>query len=221
MGAWGAGSFDNDVALDFIEEIGSISDLSAQFDEAGQGDEIEADKSCQIIVAAECVAALRGHPNHDLPDDLAQKLVTFGPCPIEIFNSARDNLSAVMSRSELIELWQEEGSGDWNRAMTELMERLNLPAKKPGKSRGKAKRKSSTPNPSPCMFCDQPMGDGAFHMLDITIHEDDISTSKQGGWVHLQCLNAALHPKHMIQNWQFDDELLEFVMRKLEEDRGG
>ena len=71
------------------------------------------------------------------------------------------------------------------------------------------------------MFCDKPMGDGEFHMLDVTVHEDEISSSKRGGWVHLQCLNAALHPRHMIQNWQFDDELLEFVMRKLKEEREG
>lgn len=224
MGAWGAGSFENDAALDCADGITSLDDLAALLDQAGTGEEIEADTSCHIIVAAECVAAMRGHPNGDLPDDLAQKLTGFGPCPIGLFNNARDNLSAVMSRSELIELWLEEGSGEWNRAMTELMERLNLPAAKPEGSKSKAKSKAGqkkpTPNPSPCMFCDQPMGDGAFHMLDITIHEDDISTSKRGGWVHLQCLNAALHPKHMIQNWQFDDELLEFVMQKLKDERG-
>ncbi|MBE5073979.1 hypothetical protein IM511_06645 [Erythrobacteraceae bacterium E2-1 Yellow Sea] len=57
-------------------------------------------------------------------------------------------------------------------------------------------------------------------MLDLTIHEDEISTSKRGGWVNLQCLNAALHLKHMIQNWQFDDELLEWVMQKMQQERG-
>lgn len=220
MGAWGAGSFENDAALDFIEEIGSLNIITAQFDVAGNGEEIDADKSCQIIVAAECVAAMRGHPNSDLPDELMEKLHAFGPCNMDLFNAARDNLSAVMSRSELIELWAEEGSGDWNRAMTDLMERLNRPAIKPGKAQARKKTKPTQPNPSPCLFCDQPMGDGAFHMLDLTIHEDEISTSKRGGWAHLQCLNAALHPKHMIQNWQFDDELLEWVMQKMQQERG-
>lgn len=60
MGAWGAGSFENDAALDFIEEIGSLNIVTAQFDVAGNGEEIDADKSCPIIVAAECVAAMRG-----------------------------------------------------------------------------------------------------------------------------------------------------------------
>lgn len=56
-------------------------------------------------------------------------------------------------------------------------------------------------------------------MLDLTISTDDISTMKQGGWVHLQCLNAALHPNHMIQTWTFDDELLEWTMKQFDPER--
>ncbi|WP_128891317.1 DUF4259 domain-containing protein [Erythrobacter sp. HKB08] len=217
MGAWGAGSFENDAALDYVEEIESVDDIAGALKLAGQAGYIEADEGSRAIVAGECVAAMRGHRSKDMPDELAKKVHAFGKASLELYNDARDNLSAVMSRGELVELWAEEGSGDWNRAVTDLMERLNQPAK----SARKPRKKKPQPNPSPCMFCDQPMGDEQFHMLDLTIHEDDISTSKRGGWVHLQCLNAALHPKHMIQNWQFDDELLEWVMKKLEAEREG
>lgn len=215
MGAWGAGSFENDAALDFAGEIESLDDVKAEFAAEGQ-EEIEADLASRVIVAAECVAAMRGHRNPDMPADLAERVHGFGKPSIELFDTARNNLSAVMSRSELVDLWTEEGSGEWNRAVTELMERLN----KPQGSRSKPKKKAApTPNLSPCMFCDEPMGEGAFHMIDITIAEDDISTMKKGGWVHLQCLNAALHPRHMIQTWQFDDELLDWVMKKLDLER--
>jgi hypothetical protein len=217
MGAWGAGSFENDAALDYVGEIGGLSDVEAALKVAGV-EAIDADEASRVIVAAECVAAMRGHPHGDIPAELAAQVPGWGKPSLALFNQARDNLSAVMSRGELLELWVEEGSGDWNRAVTDLMERLNLPQAKPKKA---VKEKSKTPNPSPCMFCDKPMGDGEFHMLDVTVHEDEISSSKRGGWVHLQCLNAALHPRHMIQNWQFDDELLEFVMRKLKEEREG
>lgn len=216
MGAWGAGSFENDAALDFAGEIESLDDVKAGFAAEGQ-EEIEADLASRVIVAAECVAAMRGHRNPDMPAGLAERVHGFGKPSIELFDTARNNLSAVMSRSELLELWGEsEEKGAFARAVTDLMERLN----KPQGRRSKPKKKTApTPNPSPCMFCDQPLGDGAFHMMDITISEDDISTMKQGGWVHLQCLNAALHPKHMMQTWQFDDELLDWVTKKLKAER--
>lgn len=196
MGAWGAGSFENDAALDYVGEIGDLSDVEAALNVAGI-EAIDADEASRVIVAAECVAAMRGHSHGDIPAELAAKATGWGKPSLALFNQARDNLSAVMSRGELLELWVEEGSGDWNRAVTDLMERLNRPQAKPKKP---AKKKPKTPNPSPCMFCDKPMGDGEFHMLDVTVHEDEISSSKRGGWVHLQCLNAALHPRHMIQN---------------------
>lgn len=216
MGAWGAGSFENDTALDFAGEIESLEHVEDAFEAEG-AEEIDADLACRVIVAAECVAAMRGHRNGDMPRDLAERVHTFGKPSIELYDTARNNLSAVMSRSELLELWGEsEEKESFARAVTDLMERLNKPQGRRSKPRKKA---AKTPNPSPCMFCDRPMGDGAFHMIDITIAEDDISTLKQGGWVHLQCLNAALHPKHMMQTWQFDDELLDWLLEKRDAER--
>ena len=221
MGAWGAGSFDNDAAMDFAVEIESLDDVERAFVAANDRghalivDEIDADISCRIIVAAECVAAMLGHRAKELPQDLAEKVHGWGKPSIALFELARNNVSSVMSRSELCELWAEDGSGDWNVAMTELMERLNKPQTKAKK----ALRKKVAPNPSPCMFCDEPMGDGAFHQLDITIDETDISTVKYGGWIHLRCLNAALHPKHMIQTWLLDDELIDWIVARSDAER--
>lgn len=216
MGAWGAGSFENDAALDYAGEIATLDDVKAAFTAQGE-EEIDADLASRVIVAAECVAAMRGHRHPDMPGELAERVHDFGKPSTELFDTARNNLSAVMSRSELLELWGEsEAKGEFARAITDLMERLNKPQGRRAKPRKKA---VPTPNPSPCMFCDKPMGDGAFHMIDITIAEDDISTMKQGGWVHLQCLNAALHPKHMMQTWQFDEELLDWVTKKLAAER--
>lgn len=131
-----------------------------------------------------------------------------------IYEEVRDRLSAVISRSELSELWAEGDASEWNVAMTDLIERLGKPRVKTRGKSNKAKMKKPTPNPSPCMFCDQPMGDGAFHMLDITLDEDEISSMKMGGWAHLKCLNAALHPKHLIQDWKFDDDEIEASVNK-------
>lgn len=220
MGAWGAGSFDNDTALDFVSGIGSVADVEKAFQASSElgvakiEGEIDADLSCEIIVAAECVAAMRGHASPDMPEELSERVQSFGTPSMDLFELARNNVSAVMSRSELCELWADEGSGDWNRAMTGLIDRLNQPEAK-AKGAKKKKAKKPQPNPSPCMFCDKPMGDEQFHMFDLTIHEDEISTSKRGGWVHLECLNAALHPRHMIQNWEYSDEQLDWLREKL------
>lgn len=215
MGAWGAGPFDNDDALDAIDEFDSVEAIGAQFTVAGLEGYIEADQASLIIAAAECVAAMRGHPHPDLPNELAERTSTFGKPSLELFNSARDNISAVMSRSELCELWAEEGSGDWNREMTDLVARLNKPQAAPGKKKAK---KKPVDNPSPCAFCDRPMGKEEMSMFDISLADGMGNSLKQGGWAHISCLNAALHPKHMIQNWQFDQELLDFAMKKLRED---
>lgn len=211
MGAWGAGSFENDAALDFASEIASVADLDQAFAAVAGLEYIEADEGTRAIVAGECVAAMRGHALPDLPDDLAATVQSFGKCPVELYEKARDGVSAVLGRSELVELWAEAGDKDWNVAVTDLLERLNKPARKAKKP---LKKKGPPPNPSPCMFCDEPMGDGQFHMIDITVDEDEISSMKMGGWVHLKCLNAALHPKHMIQAWKIDEDLLEHILSK-------
>ena len=226
MGAWGPGSFENDDALDFAGEIESLSNIEAVLvaaNEAGHAlitDEIDATLSSRIIVAGECMAAMRGHRSDGMPAELAQKVHAFGAPSIELFDLVRNNVSAVMSRSELLELWAEAEPGDkkaFNRAMTDLVDRLNRPQRDPEEP------PEETPpenwNASPCSFCDQPMGADETSMFDITVSADDISTMKQGGWAHIACLNAALHPKHMIQNWKIDDELLELVMKRIEAER--
>lgn len=212
MGAWGPGSFENDTALDFVSDIESLDDIRKAFRASNEKghvlvtDEIDSELSCQIIVAAECVAAMRGHRSKDMPHELAKKVHGFGKPSAELFELARNNVSGVMSRSELLELWAEsDQKAEFNLVMTELVERLSRPIKR-RKTPPKPKRQN---NPSPCMFCDKPMGMEQFHQLDITLHQDRFSHSRSGGWAHLACLNAALHPRHMIQNWAIDEDMWE------------
>lgn len=103
MGTWGAGPFDNDTALDFAARIQTLSDVEQALEaaeERGEAlitDEIDAELSCEILVAGECVAAMRGHPSADLPPELAQTVLGFGAPSVEVFSRARANVSAVMS----------------------------------------------------------------------------------------------------------------------------
>ncbi len=204
MGAWGAGGFENDAALDFAGTIETVDDIRSAFSIETPEMPIDADKASEIVAAAECVAAMMGRPADDMPDDLLDRLKAFGTPDKALFHNARDHVSAVISRSELAELWAEaDDTGGFNRAMTGLIDRLN-PDLKPKKGR---KRKKKPPqNPSPCAFCNEPMGAEEFSMFDISVDLGEGVPIRMGKWAHLACLNAHLHPTHLIQAWKFDPE---------------
>ncbi|MEM9500639.1 MAG: DUF4259 domain-containing protein [Pseudomonadota bacterium] len=203
MGAWGSGPFDNDEALDFATKIQSVDSLIDEVLLHDVGATIDVEKAGRIVVVAECVAAMRGHPHALMPSDLAQRLLTFGEPSDELFDNTRDSVSMVISNSELSELWAEsEHRANFNRAMTDLIDRLNHPlagVKEPGD-------KGPAPNPSPCWICGKEMG---WEFTSVSITLDPVSGISQGGSVHLACLNAALHPRYILQDWQFDEAMLD------------
>jgi hypothetical protein len=207
MGTWGPGGFENDAALDFVAEIQSAQDLADALTVRSPDESIDADTACRIVVVAECVAAMRGHPSDDMPDGLTEKLLTFGRPSRSLFHHARDHLSAVMIRSELMELWAEGDPGPFNLAMHDLLERLNLPPADPSKLERPKKKQKPVINRSPCAFCDKPMGENQFSQFAITLDHGDGNPMTHGGWAHHRCLNAALHPKHMIRVYVNDEPI--------------
>lgn len=203
MGTWGPGAFENDAALDFVPAIETAQDLANALTIRRPDEPIDADTACRIVVVAECVAAMRGHPCDDMPDALEERLARFGKPSRSLFHHARDHLAGVMIRSELMQLWAESDPRPFNLAMHDLLERLNLPpADAP---RQKSPRKKPVINNSPCAFCDEPMGEGQFSQFSIALDDGDGILSTRGGWAHLRCLNAALHPKHMIRVYKNDE----------------
>jgi hypothetical protein len=197
MGTWGPKAFENDAALDFAAEISTAKDLADALTIRTPDQPIDADTACRIVVVAECVAAMRGHPSEDLPHSLAERLATFGKPSTSLFHHSRDQLSAVMIRSELMELWAEDDPGPFNLAMHDLLERLNLTPV--DASKRKPAKKKSVMNRSPCSFCDEPMGEDQFSAFTIVLDNGDGVPMSHGGWAHHRCLNAALHPKHMVR----------------------
>ena len=141
MGTWGPRAFENDAALDFVAEIQTAQDLADALTVRAPDEPIDADTACRIVVVAECVAAMRGHPSDDMPDGLAERLATFGRPSRSLFHHSRDHLSAVMIRSELMELWAEDDPSPFNLAMHDLLERLNLPPAAASKRKPPAKKK--------------------------------------------------------------------------------
>jgi hypothetical protein len=134
MGAWGTGNFENDTALDWVYELEQTSDLSlverAIADVVHEDDYLDADLGCIGLAAAEVLAALRGKPARDLPEEVAawlganqltpdQKLVKEALVAVdEIRNDAQ---------SELKELWEEESELllEWHAVLDDLSLRLS------------------------------------------------------------------------------------------------
>ncbi|HEV8261486.1 MAG TPA: DUF4259 domain-containing protein, partial [Burkholderiales bacterium] len=100
MGAWGAGGFENDAALDFVATIEGVDDLVAAF-ASEPGKKIDADTASVIIAAAECVAAMLGRPADDIPKDLAVRLIGFGKPEAALLEATRNHVSRVIAHSEL------------------------------------------------------------------------------------------------------------------------
>jgi hypothetical protein len=130
MGAWGAGLFENDGALDWV---GDLMDREhgwalVRTTLSGVGEQEEDESALDgesILAAAECVAVARGKPsakpnpdivtwcrNHPLKDAaplaaLAVKAVAW-----------------VRTSSELKDLWEEAGDPEWDRVVADLEKRL-------------------------------------------------------------------------------------------------
>jgi hypothetical protein len=130
MGTWGAAAFDNDAALDWLAELeASTTDavLSEAFhDVINEAEYIEVDSAQCAIAAAEVVAAFKGAASEHLPESAANwvlgqiETIAFEP----LLHLALEALERLQADSEAAELWAEEGSGEWEREVQGLMERL-------------------------------------------------------------------------------------------------
>jgi hypothetical protein len=130
MGAWGAGSFENDDALDWLGVLAGaygptpIRDaLSAAAEAEGY---VEAPEASAALAAAEVAAALFGHPSPTLPDEAAGWVrANAGAAQAGLRELARRAVDAVARDSELRDLWLETGdAGEWEAAVRDLRSRL-------------------------------------------------------------------------------------------------
>jgi hypothetical protein len=135
MGAWGAGVFENDEALDWLGDLVEANDLGpirAALAGAQGGGFLEADAAIAVLAAAEVVAALRGRPMADPPEQLGEVLAAGHVADdAELVPAALSAVRRVRERSELRELWDDVGSEDWVSALEDLEARLRalIPAK--------------------------------------------------------------------------------------------
>jgi hypothetical protein len=130
-GVWGAGSFENDYALDWAAQCAHSTDIGAvtrAFDGVLKSERIEAPEGSAAVVAAEIVAAALGKPSANLPKELRawiqrqpqDKLSQLAPLAKKALVRIQD-----AKVSELQQLWSESKQNKWPAAIAELSGRLD------------------------------------------------------------------------------------------------
>lgn len=127
MGAWGARSFENDDALDWVWELEESADDSvvrAAFAAVREDGQVEAPEAACACAAAEVVAVAAGAPAEWLPDEVTAWVAAHGPAVAGMRAEAQTAVRQVAARSELQALWAEAGDSEWDKAVADLLGRL-------------------------------------------------------------------------------------------------
>ena len=134
MGAWGAGSFENDYAMDWTAGLVEAADASAlveAFDAMpAPGEFLDSPEASMALAAAEVVAAAMGAQGPNLPAEVIdwvrvhQSEVTPG-----LAKRAQDAAARIVADSDLRQLWEESDSfAEWQKVVLDLLRRLGAPA---------------------------------------------------------------------------------------------
>ena len=133
MGAWGAGSFENDMACDWtagLEDVADLSYIEETLTDVLEDDEeyLDSDPASAAIGACEVLARLKGHSAQCDPfTESVDAWVAAHPQPVpdKLIKLALKTLDRILAPdSELLELWDETGSRDWHNAVEDLRKRL-------------------------------------------------------------------------------------------------
>jgi hypothetical protein len=127
MGAWGAGTFDNDDALDWLDDLlDGADDAIRDALESTGADPLEAPDASSALAAAEVVAAALGRPAADLPGEVSDWLEEHGTKQAAALAPlARQAVDRVRQNSELKDLWEETDPAEWTAAVDDLLARLS------------------------------------------------------------------------------------------------
>jgi len=131
-GAWGDGSFDNDDAMDWVNDCVRATSpevVKAAFDRVLSAEVVEAPDASAAIAAAEVVAASLGKPSPSIPADLRAWLA--GQRPAQVAAQAALAQRALTKiedpkHSELRQLWSEGKANKWLTKVHALQSRIAI-----------------------------------------------------------------------------------------------
>ena len=219
MGAWGAGSFENDTALDWAATVKTIVDVRKPFERlkmatdkhSGGGDmTVDGSMAEELVAAAETVAMLMGREIPEFPEDLRDRLANSDDVDDLLFHQARNAVLHVFRHSELTELWDEAtengDENEWTRWIVGLIDRLNPDIEYIPWEIDQIKE-SSGGSPENCAFCNKSIDPA--EMFGATVYDySDINENPKGIYFHLVCLSSRMHPAHALHNMKFDPDNL-------------
>lgn len=133
MGAWGAGTFENDTALDWVWELEETSDLSVveaalQRVLSVDGEYLEAGDAEEALAAIEVIARLQGNsgePNDDIDNWVSANNLQVPP---ELAKKSHAAIERILGAdSELAELWEDSDSfEEWKASVAGLKTRIRV-----------------------------------------------------------------------------------------------
>jgi hypothetical protein len=139
MGTWGINNFDNDSAMDFSSDIiegdkDLIKDAILKVTRLEDNDYLEAPDCENALVAMEFIAAQKGKPSPDFPEEAQEwiknnDLLNFTSGlfrkRIDITELSLQAIQRIGSNSELQELWEESDEyEDWLKVLEDLRNRI-------------------------------------------------------------------------------------------------
>jgi len=131
MGAWGAGPFENDDALDWVWELEDDTDGSVIIDtlrlatKLADSDYLDVDDANNAVAAAEIVASPRGERSAGLPTEASVWLDANGALVDAAMRAtAHAAVTRVSENSEARDLWDDAGSPAWGDYIAALLGRL-------------------------------------------------------------------------------------------------
>ncbi len=130
MGAWGAGSFDNDDACDWINDLSNSKNetiIYQAIETINSSDGYIEAPECSIAIAAvEVILAIYGKSTEKFPDEIKEFIDTIESKPNrESINDAIKALSRIKTDSELKELWGENNENNqWQNNVNYMINKL-------------------------------------------------------------------------------------------------
>ncbi|AXY77007.1 DUF4259 domain-containing protein [Paraflavitalea soli] len=134
MGTWGHRNFENDAALDFVNEVEDngidvIEDTIQRVANLPEEDYLEDDDSASVLAAIEFIAAAKGKQSEDFPESAEEWLGKTNPASLLSLDKAQlaKIIERVRNNSGLRDAWQEEGDEptEWLAVLSDLENRVS------------------------------------------------------------------------------------------------
>lgn len=134
MGTWGHRNFENDAALDFVNEVEDngidiIEDAIQRVANLPEEEYLEDDDSASVLAAIEFIAAAKGNQSEDFPESAEEWLGKTDHSPLLSLDKAQLSkiIERVRNNSGLRDAWQEEGGEptEWLAVLSDLEKRVS------------------------------------------------------------------------------------------------